>query len=85
MEATVNVSEQNQLQKVIGITFRPGDPKATVILDRGNGEMTSKPTDFSALVSGATATQKATIRTFMKRVAALALKVDETEVDGDLF
>jgi hypothetical protein len=89
METNVTIPQKNVNQKVIQFRFKPGVLSATVIMEVA-GEQKSETVDFSNLVSGATPTQKTTLKQFFKRVAALALdSLNENDgvdvVEGDVI
>jgi hypothetical protein len=89
MEINVTIPQKNVNQKVLEFRFKPDTLSSTVIMEV-EGEQRSQTVDFTALVTNATATQKATLKQFFKRVAALALdSLNENDgvdvVEGDVI
>ncbi len=93
MEVSVTIPEKIKTQKVVQFRVSPPSKEIGVIITSDEG-LQEFNVDISTLWTGATTTQKNTIKAFFKRVGALALDaknqadsvdVVEADVTGDLF
>lgn len=96
MQTTANIPAKTDTRKVVEFRLRPQSRDVRVILqDTETGDQDSVNISIDSLITGATSTQKTTLKVFFKRIAAAALDafwgedssiaVTEADVSGELF
>lgn len=92
MQTTTAVPAKQDTRKVLEFRVRPQSREVRVILeDTNTGEQDAVLVNIDNLITGATGTQKTTLKVFFKRIAAMAMDlyfgapVTEGDVSGELF
>ena len=76
------VPAQTVDENIIALTFYPGNKNVTVLTDTTDASV-NNTVNIQPVLDLMTDNQKIIVRTFLKKVAALRLAVDDSEVIGD--
>ena len=89
MEATKTIAEHSDVESTAHIVFFPGNPEVQVTINHSDANKKSEHKNVDVVASGIwpgmTATQKTTIKAFMKAIDAVAKEVTPGEIVGEFL
>ena len=94
MEASVIVPSYSDNQKILLFQFEPMTRRAIVVMEVEGNKQKSVNIDIADVITGSTATQRTTVKTFFKLIGVAALNklnevsgvtIDTTDMSGDIF
>lgn len=84
MDTSIYIPSQYKAKTVKEFYFRPGSKEVTVSMDF-YGNIYLETVNIQPVLDIMTDPQKTIVKTFFKKVAGLALSVEDTSINGDPF